>query len=298
MHLHQKPHTLKKIQLILANPCSEQWDKMQPDGAGRYCNSCEKHILDLTTKSDAELIQFFKKKKDNVCGRLLPSQLNRDLVVPPSKASWHWLLPLTMGAIAVSPAQGNELKPVVMQNDSMFVPQVSVKSVIQSPITKITIRGTVLDDQTGKPLKGVKVRQKGFENVQALTDSTGRFDLEVAEEILTFPFTFELPGYSRVESELNDGMVLRLSAIRTFIVGAVSTITLDQAPLYMIYSGKKGCIIAPSRFKDIPPDWIKKIEVLKDAAATAVYGAKGANGVILIEIKKAYVNKIDFTKKD
>ena len=32
---------------------------------------------------------------------------------------------------------------------------------------------------------------------------------------------------------------------------------------------------------------IDKIEVLKDAAATAIYGARGANGVILITTKTA-----------
>ena len=37
---------------------------------------------------------------------------------------------------------------------------------------------------------------------------------------------------------------------------------------------------------DINPDDIEKITVLKDASATAAYGAKGANGVILIETKR------------
>lgn len=40
-------------------------------------------------------------------------------------------------------------------------------------------------------------------------------------------------------------------------------------------------------FNDIAPDDIESIELLKDAAATAIYGARANNGVILITTKKA-----------
>ncbi|RYF99697.1 MAG: hypothetical protein EOO07_36415, partial [Chitinophagaceae bacterium] len=89
---------MKKQQLLLTNPCTENWDDMQTSKVGRYCETCTKHIVDLTTKTDAELIAFFKKKKENVCGRLLSSQLNRDLVTPPQKSNWQWLLPIALGA--------------------------------------------------------------------------------------------------------------------------------------------------------------------------------------------------------
>ncbi|MDD4660969.1 MAG: SusC/RagA family TonB-linked outer membrane protein, partial [Massilibacteroides sp.] len=47
---------------------------------------------------------------------------------------------------------------------------------------------------------------------------------------------------------------------------------------------------------DIPPaDAIESIEVLKDASATAIYGSRGANGVILITTKKGKVGKTTVT---
>lgn len=39
---------------------------------------------------------------------------------------------------------------------------------------------------------------------------------------------------------------------------------------------------------------IKSIEVLKDAASTAIYGSKGADGVLLIETKKGRMGKVQF----
>src|SRR5699024_8823858 len=45
----------------------------------------------------------------------------------------------------------------------------------------------------------------------------------------------------------------------------------------------------PRTFSDIDPENIKSFTILKDAAATAVYGVRGANGVILIETKTGKV---------
>lgn len=38
------------------------------------------------------------------------------------------------------------------------------------------------------------------------------------------------------------------------------------------------------------PEEIESIEILKDASATAIYGARGANGVILVTTKKGKVS--------
>ncbi|MDE6370380.1 MAG: TonB-dependent receptor plug domain-containing protein, partial [Duncaniella sp.] len=46
---------------------------------------------------------------------------------------------------------------------------------------------------------------------------------------------------------------------------------------------------------NIAPSNIESIEVLKDASATAIYGSKGANGVILINTKKGSRGKTTFT---
>ena len=37
---------------------------------------------------------------------------------------------------------------------------------------------------------------------------------------------------------------------------------------------------------DVNPSDIESMEILKDASATAIYGSRGANGVILVTTKK------------
>lgn len=50
---------------------------------------------------------------------------------------------------------------------------------------------------------------------------------------------------------------------------------------------------ANNPLEQIDPNTIESIEVLKDADATAIYGSRGANGVILITTKKAYREKLN-----
>lgn len=51
----------------------------------------------------------------------------------------------------------------------------------------------------------------------------------------------------------------------------------------------------PRDFADIDPEDIASFSILKDASATAVYGVRGANGVILITTKQGQVGKPKFT---
>lgn len=48
---------------------------------------------------------------------------------------------------------------------------------------------------------------------------------------------------------------------------------------------------------DISPDDIESMEILRDAAATAIYGARANNGVILISTKQAKAGRADVTYK-
>jgi TonB-linked SusC/RagA family outer membrane protein len=53
--------------------------------------------------------------------------------------------------------------------------------------------------------------------------------------------------------------------------------------------------VSSSSFSNLNPSDIESIEVLKDADATAIYGSRGANGVILITTKKGVQGKTKFS---
>ena len=63
------------------------------------------------------------------------------------------------------------------------------------------------------------------------------------------------------------------------------SVTQDNSPLYIVDG------FPVSSINDIPPTDIESIDVLKDASSSAIYGARGANGVILITTKSAKAGK-------
>ena len=71
----------------------------------------------------------------------------------------------------------------------------------------------------------------------------------------------------------------------TVQIRGASNMNGDNQPLYVI----DGVPITPGpggSLSGINPLDIQSIEVLKDAAATTMYGSRGANGVIVIKMKK------------
>jgi len=202
-------------------------------------------------------------------------------------------MPLTLGAFIFSPAQAQKIKPVTLQSDNQnkSAPAPAESSHTLSQSCSITITGKVTDEN-GNPLRQVKLKQKGNENVLAMTDSAGRFSLRLSNKDVLAKFIFNLPGYSAVESYLNDKMKVQLSPVHRIILGGISTVSQNQQPLYLITSGKKSCTIEATGMGEISPDWIEKIEVIKGAGATTLYGAKAANGLIRIEIKKPTEKKL------
>ncbi len=64
-----------------------------------------------------------------------------------------------------------------------------------------------------------------------------------------------------------------------------TSITQDNAPLYIVDG-----IQMDNALSVISPKEIESIEVLKDAASTSIYGARGANGVVLITTKSGRKN--------
>jgi len=66
-----------------------------------------------------------------------------------------------------------------------------------------------------------------------------------------------------------------------------NSITQSNAPLYVV----DGFPIEEFNASALNPDDIESISVLKDASATAIYGTRGANGVIIVETKKGKIGK-------
>jgi hypothetical protein len=75
----------------LSFTCNRDWNNMEPDAEGRFCDSCQKKVYDLTDKNVAYFINIMQENKEGFCGRFSSDQLMAPLPVDESR--WkRWLV--------------------------------------------------------------------------------------------------------------------------------------------------------------------------------------------------------------
>ncbi|MBM6865172.1 TonB-dependent receptor [Bacteroides caecigallinarum] len=76
------------------------------------------------------------------------------------------------------------------------------------------------------------------------------------------------------------------------VIRGNNSLTQDNSPLYVI----DGFPVEDAALAStINPSDIESLDILKDASATAIYGARGANGVVIITTKKGSIGKPQIT---
>lgn len=76
--------------------------------------------------------------------------------------------------------------------------------------------------------------------------------------------------------------------VMKIIIRGNNSLTQDNTPLFIIDGFP---VEDPAVGSSVNPNDIESIDVLKDASATAIYGARGANGVIIITTKKGSIGE-------
>ena len=90
-----------------------------------------------------------------------------------------------------------------------------------------------------------------------------------------------------VQVSMQDGSPDGRAAIR---IRGIGTINGDASPLYVVDGVQVG-----TSADFVNPSDIERIEILKDASATAIYGSAGANGVVMITTKHGAKGKTNIT---
>ncbi|WP_312823777.1 SusC/RagA family TonB-linked outer membrane protein [Epilithonimonas sp.] len=130
----------------------------------------------------------------------------------------------------------------------------------------------------------------GTQKKSQVTSSVTTVKGDAITNLNTPTFEAQLAGRSSgVQVVNNSGELGRAPVVR---IRGVNSISSGISPLYVVdgipmWSGDTGGGSTPANaLADINPADIETMTVLKDGAATAIYGSRAANGVILITTKK------------
>ena len=118
-----------------------------------------------------------------------------------------------------------------------------------------------------------------------LTGSVSRVNMEDVQKAPVPNIADALAGrVAGMQVASDDGQP---GAESNIVIRGGNSITQSNAPLYVV----DGFPMDDFSMASLNPDDVESINVLKDASATAIYGSRGANGVIIIETKKGKAGK-------
>jgi TonB-linked SusC/RagA family outer membrane protein len=123
------------------------------------------------------------------------------------------------------------------------------------------------------------------------SDVTGSLTSVTAETLQERPVQDALQAMQGRAAGVDVVSNIRPGEVATVVIRGNKSLTASEdqkAPLYVI----DGIIHLGRNLNDINTNDIASMEILKDASATAIYGSRGANGVVLITTKKGTAGKV------
>jgi TonB family protein len=153
----------------------------------------------------------------------------------------------------------------------------------------ITIKGKVIDGSSSKPIKGVNIIVQGT-TTGTTSDENGAFEIkaEGSNVFLVFSHIGYTTSLNQYKSGNNSAVIKMyvgahdLNAITVKTPGDNKELGIKPYPYVLV----DGVAVDEETLKELDPNKIESINVLKDENATAAYGEKGKNGVILVVTKK------------
>jgi TonB-linked SusC/RagA family outer membrane protein len=138
--------------------------------------------------------------------------------------------------------------------------------------------------------------------VQKKSDVTGALVSVTSEELNSRPVKNAIEAMQGKAAGVDITSNERPGTIGSITIRGVRSLTASNSPLYVVdgiplVTGEIETAVTTSNtvtlggIDNLNPNDIESIDILKDASATAIYGSRGANGVVLISTKKGKTGK-------
>ncbi|MGB5509354.1 SusC/RagA family TonB-linked outer membrane protein, partial [Robiginitalea sp.] len=234
-----------------------------------------------------------------------------------SKLTWILTPLLVLLSLSFSFAQERAVSGNVVDQDNVPLPGVSVVVVGTTRGTQTDFDGNyTIMASSGETLRFTYIGQTTVDRpvgTSAVINVQMQEDAETLEEVVVTGYRTTTKEKSSIASQTitsktienrpNANVIQTLSgqvagldistssgqpgAAPTVRLRGVNSINGNTSPLFII----DGTPVDEDNFRSINPQDIASIDILKDAGATAIYGNRGANGVVVIKTKGGNFNQ-------
>jgi len=260
-----KPDTMSKALLIkIAEPCHERWVDMTPTEKGAFCAACQKQVVDFTRKTHNEIYDLVTQADRPMCGRFSVAHINTPIVkstVNKSLLNWRALAAATAtllagervyslgdtGKLATTTCTTTSAVNDLAANKTVTDTVATTQQVLTTD-TAITIKGTVVMEETGEPVEmaAVLLRSSG---IAVYTAANGSFTLTLTRQQLDSTakvLEFLWLGLNDKQVNLSEHIAL----LNTQPVGAPNIIDLDTIKLTERHYAVMGLFVTTNRVMD------------------------------------------------
>jgi hypothetical protein len=218
------------IKLSIPKPCSRNWEGMAQNETGRFCDNCNKTVIDFTQYSDQQLADFFKRSKEHMCGTFRNDQLEKALY--PLQSSPNRSLPQLLISVALTIGAGSNVYANDKQADKTEIHAVlnekkeeEKNNLITGADTTHYVSWKIIDQVTKETLPGVTILIEGT-TIATASDMNGSFKLFIPDHLVnnTIKLTVSSVGYvsQTVKCTTRDlpslNAIIELSADKTLII--------------------------------------------------------------------------------
>jgi CarboxypepD_reg-like domain/Secretion system C-terminal sorting domain len=212
----------KYISLQIPTSCHESWDGMTTNTKGKFCNNCEKTVIDFTEMSNTQLANFFIKNKEKVCGRFNSEQLHTEYAIPKRTIPWlKYFFTITLPAFLFSQKSNGQNN--IKNEKVVFVEKERIETDIENKnFSDRILKGKVIDDK-GNPVSyaSIMITNTRFGTI---SDEMGKFNLTIKGNKNSI--TISAVGYQTKRvfiNEINTSDII-LTTLESQLLGDVITI--------------------------------------------------------------------------
>ena len=180
-------------------------------------------------------------------------------------------------------------------NQTLVVSYIGMTSVEVLASSNMSIKMNEASNQ----LETVLVVGYGTQSKRKLTDNIARVTSKDIQQIPVATVQNALVGklagvqITQTNGKVEGGLSIRVRGAASLSAGSEPLYVLDGIPLITTNESSNGAPTNP--LLTLSPNEIESIDVLKDASSAAIYGARGANGVVIITTKKGKEGKGTFS---
>ena len=127
--------------------------------------------------------------------------------------------------------------------------------------------------------------------VQRKSDVTGALTRVGEKELNTKPVSNAFEALQGKAAGVDITTSERPGTVGSIMIRGTRSISAGQGPLYVV----DGVPLQTGGIESLNPRDIESIDILKDASSTAIYGSRGANGVVLVTTKRGQEGKMQLS---